>query len=57
MKCSLCGYEFKEEEAGCEGCPLSFGCNLIKCPNCSYEFPKDSKIIKWLKSKWAKWKK
>ena len=51
MKCSLCGFEFKEEDgqAACKGCTLSRSCGLIKCPNCGYEIPKESGIIKKLK--------
>ncbi|KKR31630.1 MAG: hypothetical protein UT63_C0064G0012 [Candidatus Gottesmanbacteria bacterium GW2011_GWC2_39_8] len=42
MKCSFCGYLFKENEGagGCESCPIIHGCPLISCPNCGFEFPK-----------------
>ncbi|NOX97382.1 MAG: hypothetical protein GXO98_04865 [Nitrospirae bacterium] len=48
MKCSLCGYEFEEKEtsSACVGCPLTKGCQLIKCPNCGYEVPAEPR---WLK--------
>ena len=51
MKCSLCGFEFKEEEgqAACKGCPISRSCSLVKCPNCGYEIPKEPNLIKSLK--------
>ena len=39
IKCPLCGCEFEENEGGatCKGCPMSGGCNMIKCPNCGIE--------------------
>ena len=48
MKCALCGYVFDEKntKASCKGCIVAGGCNLIKCPNCGYETPKEPK---WLK--------
>lgn len=51
MKCPLCGLEFKEDDgqAACKGCLMAKSCNLIKCPNCGYEVPKESGIIKKLK--------
>ncbi len=54
MKCPLCGLSFKEVDsvAACRGCPISKPCGLIKCPNCGYEIPGESDLIKLLK----KWK-
>lgn len=51
MKCQLCGLEFKEEEGqlACRGCHMTGPCGLIKCPNCGYETPKESNLIKSLK--------
>ncbi|MCS4541501.1 MAG: hypothetical protein HY929_04155 [Euryarchaeota archaeon] len=53
MKCSLCGYEFKEKEVeeACKGCPslLTKPCGMIKCPNCGYEIPLESRLEKFLK--------
>ncbi len=53
MKCPLCGMEFNPEHAqkACAGCPLAKGCNLVKCPNCGYEVPKEPEFIKKLKKK------
>ncbi|MEK6647384.1 MAG: hypothetical protein AABY84_12010 [Candidatus Firestonebacteria bacterium] len=50
MKCALCGYEFSEKESvsTCKNCPLHKGCELIKCPNCGYEWPKEPEWIKKL---------
>jgi len=53
MKCPLCGIKFDEQYAqkACKGCPFHKSCNLIKCPNCGYEFPGESKIVKLIE-KW-----
>lgn len=51
MKCSLCGYEFEKEESAisCKGCPFLKGCDMIRCPNCGFEVPAESKLVKVLK--------
>lgn len=48
MKCPLCSYEFKEEdgEVACKGCLMSGACQMVKCPNCSYNVFKEPSIIK-----------
>ncbi|MFA6568605.1 MAG: hypothetical protein WCS96_10360 [Victivallales bacterium] len=48
MKCSFCGFEFKENEAdkSCCGCVMAKKCRLLKCPNCGFEIPKESEWIK-----------
>ncbi len=53
MNCSLCGYQFQEDESvtKCEGCPFIKGCNLIRCPNCGLEVPAEPKILKFLKKR------
>ena len=47
MKCPLCGKEFEFSREVCANCPLHTGCDLIKCPNCGYEFPKGSKLVEF----------
>ena len=48
--CPLCGYEFRDSDTGCHaGCPMSKHCNLIKCPNCQYEFPAHPETLGWLR--------
>lgn len=51
MKCTLCGYEFDEKNAGeaCKNCPIMKGCRLIKCPNCGFETPPEPKWLKYFK--------
>jgi len=50
MKCSLCGFEFREEDgkSSCSSCPVHRGCGLVRCPNCGFETPPDPK---WFKAK------
>lgn len=44
----MCGFAFDREEAPCaHGCPLGTLCNLLRCPNCEYEFPEMSTRISW----------
>ena len=51
MKCSLCGFVFKEDQAqaACGNCPLMKGCKLLKFPNCGFETPPEPKWEKHLK--------
>lgn len=49
MKCTMCGYTFRQEEAigSCSGCFMAGTCNKVHCPNCNFEvainpFEKDS---------------
>lgn len=41
MKCPLCGLEFdaKQLVSVCGSCPLISRCPLVRCPQCSYEWP------------------
>jgi hypothetical protein len=47
MKCTLCGFEFNEQEAesGCKGCGIISKCELIKCPNCNFEIAPEPEWI------------
>jgi len=53
MKCTLCGFEFNENEAeaGCKGCSLLRNCGLIKCPNCNFETAPEPDWIRKLRKK------
>jgi rubredoxin len=53
MKCSLCGYHFEDDESmiECGGCIFSKGCNMVRCPNCGFETPAESKKVNVLKHK------
>lgn len=43
MKCALCGFEFSEANAKrpCVNCPLGAKCDLVCCPNCGYQAPRE----------------
>ena len=48
QNCPLCSFQFDGAQAACGGCPMFSGCSMLKCPNCQYEFPMESKIVSWL---------
>jgi len=44
--CPLCQHEIPADQASCRaGCPLAHGCSLVRCPNCGYEMPGESKLV------------
>ena len=47
IKCPLCGHRFIEEEgrAACGGCPLAKSCGMVRCPNCNYDVPRQSRLL------------
>ncbi len=51
MICGLCGKEF--DEAGgaktCARCSMFGGCQMLKCPHCGYEMPRETKLVKWIR--------
>lgn len=51
MKCSFCGREFDEAASAksCSGCSLFGGCQLLKCPHCGYESPRETRLVRALK--------
>ena len=53
MMCSFCSKTFDEESArkACQRCAVFGGCKMIKCPNCGYETPPETGLVKWLKKK------
>ncbi|MEK7375740.1 MAG: hypothetical protein AABZ57_01035 [Candidatus Margulisiibacteriota bacterium] len=57
MICPLCGKEVKDDQLACAGCPMNSGCNLLKCPNCGFEFPKESRIVKYFTELFGKRRK
>lgn len=54
MKCGFCGREFDEEAAArtCKGCAMFGGCGKVRCPHCSCESPRETRLVKWIR----KWK-
>lgn len=45
--CPLCAARFSHGALACGGCPLNLGCDVVKCPNCGYQFPRTSRIVTW----------
>lgn len=54
MTCPLCGFKFSEFNDVCVKCPITFGCDLKCCPNCNYQFPKESKLVRALNKLFSK---
>ncbi|MCZ7356579.1 MAG: hypothetical protein O8C66_05000 [Candidatus Methanoperedens sp.] len=41
-QCPLCGTRFDTDESqACKSCPFFMKCDMIQCPNCGHEFPKN----------------
>lgn len=54
ITCPLCGREYDADEGrSCRvsGCPLSHGCQLLRCPSCGYEVPAPSRLTRAV-SRW-----
>jgi hypothetical protein len=49
FECGLCGASFTHGEKVCGACPLNAGCDLVRCPNCGYQFPRTSRIAEWVR--------
>lgn len=51
MKCPYCGHEFSAASGTgyCGSCPMAKNCRLVRCPNCAYETPAESKLLAAIK--------
>jgi len=51
--CPLCGHSFTEETAAneCRSCTLFAGCQWVRCPKCGYEWPREPRIVRWLRAR------
>ena len=49
LECALCGARFAPTGSVCAACPLSRGCDLARCPNCGYQFPRGSRLVDWVR--------
>ena len=47
FSCALCGCRFTHGGLVCAGCVLGSACDLVKCPQCGYQFPRDSRLVAW----------
>jgi hypothetical protein len=45
FECGLCGLRFTHGGKVCSSCVLSNGCDLVKCPGCGYQFPRESRMV------------
>lgn len=52
--CSLCGARFTHGEQVCGACPMSTKCDLVKCPNCGFQFPRESRIVAFARRLFAR---
>jgi hypothetical protein len=52
--CSLCGCRFTHGGQVCGACPMSTGCELVKCPRCGFQFPRTSRIAETLSKLWKR---
>ena len=50
--CALCQARFTHGDRVCGACPLHAGCELVRCPNCGYQFPRSSRLVEWLEQWW-----
>ena len=41
----LCGHRFTHGGLVCGTCPMQTGCELVRCPNCGFQFPRSSRIV------------
>lgn len=47
-ECPLCGIDF--EGAACHSsCPMSRGCDMVRCPRCGYEFVESGRLLDMLR--------
>lgn len=53
IKCDFCGFTFKKcDGKSCNACPIN--CNVIKCPNCTYEILPESKSYEFIENSYNK---
>jgi hypothetical protein len=47
--CGLCGNQFTHSGLVCGTCPMQTACELVRCPNCGFQFPRSSRIVDFLR--------
>jgi hypothetical protein len=45
--CGLCDGRFTHGDRCCDDCPLAAGCQLVRCPACGYQFPRETALDRW----------
>ena len=48
-RCPLCGAGVAGGGSGCASCPLAWSCDLMSCWRCGYQFPRESRLLAWVK--------
>lgn len=56
FQCGLCGLRFSHGERACGSCALGAGCELVRCPGCGYQFPRESRLLRWLQRVTSGWR-
>lgn len=52
--CPLCAARFSHGLLVCGACPLHAGCDIVKCPQCGYQFPRSSKLVDLVRRLWRR---
>ena len=47
-ECPLCGIDFEGTECR-SACPMSRGCDMVRCPRCGYEFVESGRFVDMLR--------
>jgi predicted amidophosphoribosyltransferase len=52
FRCALCGARFTHGDRVCHACPLRSACDVVVCPSCGYQFPRESRVWAWVQRLW-----
>jgi predicted amidophosphoribosyltransferase len=52
--CALCGARFMHGGQVCGACPMTTKCLLVKCPNCGFQFPRESRLVAFFQRLFAR---
>jgi len=54
IRCPYCGFQYAPSEGRgtCASCGLHSSCSLLRCPNCGYESPAESRLGKLIGRIW-----
>lgn len=55
--CDLCGARFMHGGQVCGSCPMTTRCLLVKCPNCGFQFPRESLVVNLVRRLFARRKR
>jgi hypothetical protein len=46
FECGLCGLRFHHGGRVCTSCALGSSCELVRCPRCGFQFPRESRLLR-----------